>query len=381
MVPSHTSKIKILHLITDLDVGGAEIFLHKLLSVIDRDTFDNLVVSMTDIGIIGKKIQKLGFSVSSLGMRKGFPSFKGFKVFSKILKQEKPDIIQTWMYHADLLGVLTARKQKPSKLIWNIRCSNVNFSQYRRLTSWVVKLCVWFSSCPDAVIVNSLEGYKHHLSLGYHPKRWEIIPNGFDSQKFAPDNQARKAVRKELGLTEKSFLIGMIARMDPMKDHPTFLMAAVQLARKYPNVYFILVGEGITDHNPLLKFYLTKDVLANRLFLLGYREDIAKITASLDIATSSSQGEGFSNVIGEAMACGIPCVVTDVGDSAYLVQDTGLVIPPNNPWSMAEAWESLLNLPLSDREELGLKAMKRIKKVFDLHSINKRYEELYCDLI
>lgn len=373
-------KIKILHLITDLDSGGAEIMLFKLLSAMNRDSFDSLVVSMTDIGPIGKKIEKVGIPVWPLKMRKGVPSWKGFQAYWKILGRSKPDIIQTWMYHADLLGTLAGRNKKNSKLIWNIRCSNMDFSQYRRLTYWVVKLCAWFSSLPEAVIVNSKQGQAHHRQMGYHPKRWELIPNGFDLQNFTQDPQARKDVRKELGLKENSILIGMIARFDPMKDHQIFLAAATQMARENPDIFFLLVGEGVTVENSFFRSFLTKDQLSGRLFLLGYRDDIARLNASLDLATSSSRGEGFPNTIGEAMACGVPCVVTDAGDSAYLVGDSGFIVPSKDSQALLEAWKRLLGLGLEERKALGSKARQRVEDLFDLDKIAAKYETLYRQL-
>lgn len=376
-----SGKMRVLHLITDLNPGGAQLALFKLLSGMDRNRFENEVVSMTDIGIIGKKIEKLGLNVQALGMQKGFPSWEGFITFYRLLKQKKPDILQTWLYHADLMGVLAGKRQQSIRIIWNLRCANMDFSQYPRLTQWVVRFCSWASSFPDAVIVNSKQGYRYHLGLGYHPKRWEVVPNGFDLQVFSRDIQAREAFRKELGLEEKDFLIGMIARFDPMKDHQTFLAAALELARNRPGVHFLLAGEGVTGENPFFSRVVQPDQLGGRLFLLGYRDDMASIFSALDLATSSSYGEGFPNVIGEAMASETPCVVTDAGDSAYLVADTGIVVTPQNPKALAEGWEVLMHLPPSKREELGRKARERISIFFNLPQITQRYEELYRELL
>ncbi|MFH0787165.1 MAG: glycosyltransferase [Pseudomonadota bacterium] len=377
IINPQSRKIKVLHLITDLDPGGAEIMLFKLLSAMNRDIFDNLVVSMTDIGPIGKKIEKLAVPVWSLKMRRGVPSWKGLKTYWGILARNKPDIIQTWMYHADLLGALAGKNKRTSKLIWNIRCSNMDFSHYRRLTFWVVKLCAWFSSFPDAVIVNSKQGQEHHHELGYHPKRWELIPNGFDLQNFIIDPQARREVRQELGLEENSILIGMIARFDPMKDHQVFLAAATQLVHENTAIFFLLVGEGVTVENSLFRSYLNKDQLGGRLFLLGYRDDVAKLNASLDLATSSSCGEGFPNAIGEAMACGVPCVVTDTGDSAYLVGETGISVPPRDPEALAEGWVRLIDMKETGRKALGMAARERIDRFFSIGKVAAQYEALY----
>jgi glycosyltransferase involved in cell wall biosynthesis len=376
-----SGRIKVLHLITDLDPGGAEWMLFKLISAMDQTFFENGVVSMADLGIVGKRLEELGIKVWTLGMKKGVPSLRGSVNFFKILKTEKPVILQTWMYHADLLGTLARIRYRSLKLIWNIRCGYMDFSQYRRMTLWVVKLCARLSSLPEAVIVNATEGKEQHQRLGYHPKRWELIPNGFDLQRFNLNPEARIAVRKELGLGEETLLIGMAARFDPMKDHQNFLSAASALAEENSNVCFLLLGEGITGENPFFRTYLNHGPLSGRLFLLGFREDVARITAALDIATLSSFGEGFPNAIGEAMACRIPCVVTDVGDSAYLVGDCGEVVPPRDPKGLLEAWKKLLNLSSHDRQTLGLRARKRVKNNFDLKIIAESYKKLYLQVL
>jgi glycosyltransferase involved in cell wall biosynthesis len=189
------------------------------------------------------------------------------------------------------------------------------------------------------------------------------------------------AVRKELGLKEESLLIGMAARFDPMKDHQNFLSAASALAEENENVCFLLLGEGITGENPFFRDSLNHGPLSGRLFLLGFREDVARVTAALDIATLSSFGEGFPNAIGEAMACGIPCVVTDVGDSAFLVGDCGEVVPPGDMQGLLEAWKKILNLSRHDRQALGLRARKRVENKFDLKIISESYKKLYLQVL
>jgi glycosyltransferase involved in cell wall biosynthesis len=379
--PSPHRRIKIIHLITDLDPGGAEMMLYKLLSVMDREAFDQQVVSLTRVGVIGEEIRALGWPVDSLGMKRGVPSPAAFLKLTVLLRKEKPNILQTWLYHADLLGTLVKPWIKRARLVWNIRCSYMDFSRYPYLTRRVVQVCTRLSSRPDAVIINSKAGRELHIRRGYRPRRWVWIPNGFDVNQFRFDPAAREEVRHELGLTAGAPLIGMIARLDPMKDMDTFLRAAVRLQEKVPGVFFLLAGSGQEPNHPFFRDHPLGKVLGSRLFLLGYRKDIPRILSALDLAVSTSLGEGFPNAVGEAMACGIPCVVTDVGDSSFLLGEGGIAVPPGDAEGMAAAWERLLGLSVQERRMIGRKGRQRIETSFNLEGVRFRYERLYRDLM
>lgn len=375
-------RIKVLHLITDLDPGGAEMMLYKLLSRSDRDHFDHRVVSLTNVGVIGRRIEALGWPASGLGLRLGGPpSWQALRRLAAIIRRTGPDILLAWMYHAALLGSLVRRGPGGPQVLWNLRCAEMDFSRYRRLTAWVVKACAWCSSRPSAVIANSEEGCRLHQGLGFRPKQWAVIPNGFDLGQFRIDHDVRLEIRAELGLAPDSLLIGLVARFDPMKDHATFMAAASRLAKNNPQVVFLLAGPGVDRNNPFFKPYLEAAPLRQRLLLLGFREDIPRLTAALDLATSSSSGEGFPNAVGEAMAGGVPCVVTAVGDSAYLVGDTGRVVPPRDPEALVRGWEELLALTPSGRGELGRRARRRIEQYFDLDQVTRKFEDLFRETL
>lgn len=220
-----------------------------------------------------------------------------------------------------------------------------------------------------------------HIELGYSANKMVVIPNGFDLSEFKPNPMARQAVRDELGISEGSQLIGLIGRFDPQKDHHNFVKAAAILLSQSPEVHFILCGDGITWENIELTDWIEEAGIRENCHLMGQREDIPLITAALDIATSSSCSEGFPNVIGEAMACGIPCVVTDVGDSALIVGDTGLVVPPKNPQALAGAWQKLLELGPENKVQKGMSARHRVQENFSLPLIVGRYENLYQEII
>ncbi len=369
------SKIKILHVIAGMNTGGGEMMLYKLLCKIDNKKFDNIVVSMTDIGNIGEKIKSLGLRVEILGMKKGFKgflSYSGLLKFKTIVKEYKPDIIQTWMYHADLFGLIIGKLYK-IPVIWNIRCSNMELSFSTKI---VVKLCSLLSKLPEAVIINSNSGKEYHKEIGYFPKKWKIIQNGFDIGKFQPNKNAKLLISEELKIRVDSILIGMIARFDPMKDHKNFLKAFSLIAKKYDNVYGILAGDGTDNKNPELNNIINELNIEDKIYMLGRRDDVNLLLSGIDILSSSSYGEGFSNSIGEAMACEIPCVVTDVGDSALIVGETGVVVPPKDHKALAEGLLKMIELG-ENRKNLGLMARKRIIDNWPIDKIVKKYEYLY----
>jgi glycosyltransferase involved in cell wall biosynthesis len=266
-------------------------------------------------------------------------------------------------------------------VIWNIRNTNIDFSQYRRLSGLVVRACTWMSGWPQVVISNSHAGRDFHIRLGYRPRRWAVIPNGIDTRVFKPDADAARWFRQELNLAPDTFLIGQIARYDPMKNHEGFLQAAGVLVRSGCKAHFVMAGEGVTDENTALLEVADQQALKGRVHMLGRRNDIPHLAAALDLFSSSSSGEGFPNVVAEAMACEVPCVVTDVGDSAFVVGETGWVVPPHDPAAMAKAWGNCLALPESERNAVGARARQRVCDHFSLEEMVSAYSRLYRDII
>jgi len=356
--------------------------LFKLVTRMDRGRFRCCVVSMTDQGPVGRKIAAAGIPVFSLGMGPGRPTIGGLGKLYRLLRLEKVDVLQTWLYHADLLGLLVGRMAGVRRVVWGIRCSDMHLRNYRPLTALTVRLCGFLSSLVDAIVVNSEQGKDVHRRRGYHTDRMLLIPNGFEVDRFRPDASSRDWLLKELGIPPQSVLIGMVARYDPMKDHAGFLQAAARMAGMLPSVHFVLVGKGVQDDNPGITCMLDEESLKGRVHLLGLRQDIPRIMAGLDIAVSSSAfGEGFSNTIGEAMCCGVPCIVTDVGDSGRIVGETGIVVRPRDPEALAGAMLRLVMSGREARKSLGEKARERILRNFELTSVVNRFERLYEALV
>ncbi len=379
---SGTVAIKIVHVISGLSTGGAEMMLYKLLSRLNQASFTSAVVSLVPIGPIGEKIQALNVPVRTLGMRRKVPNPAGLYRLARWLRQDPPDLIQTWMYHADLLGGLAAKFAGGIPVIWNIRHGTFDDQGGKWSSHWTMKACIPLSRwLPTRIVCCSEASQRMHISVGYAADRMVVIPNGFDLTAFKPNPAARLSVRRELDIPAEAFLIGQVGRFDAQKDHWTFIQAAAQLLAYSPGVHFLLCGDGITWGNAELAGWIATTGIGHRCHLLGHREDIPRLTAACDIATSSSShGEGFSNVIGEAMACGVPCVVTDVGDAALIVRETGRVVPPQNPEALAQNWRALLELGREGRERLGRAAHSRIGENFNLPVIVAKYQKLYEEI-
>ncbi len=370
--------IKLAHIITTLDTGGAEMMLYKLLSRMKRARFHNTVIVLARNGSVGEKIAALDIPVHALHLRRGVPNPLAVLKLARVLRRLRPEVIQTWMYHADLLGGLANQLATRAPLAWGIRHSNLEPQYNKRSTLLVAKLCARFSRVlPARIVCNSEIACTNHIAFGYEPSKMLVLPNGFDLAAFQPDAQARIAVRRELGLHTETLLIGLVGRFDPQKDHRNFIEAAGRLHKIFPAVHFVLCGERITRENEDLRRWIKAAAIETHCHVLGRREDIPRLTAAFDIATSASVGEAFPNVIGEAMACGVPCVVTEVGDSARLVGDTGRVVPVRDAAALAESWCELLALKHDARAQLGLAARARVQAHFALDVIVQRFEEFY----
>lgn len=355
--------------------------LYKLVRDTDRSKIDSHVACLVDGGSVAGLIRALGIPVTGLGMRPGVPDPRGLWRLASLLRRWRPDVLQTWLYHADLLGLVAGLLAGVPAIGWNVRCSAADALHLSGRSGWTVRTLARLSRLPAVVVANSHAGIEFHRGLGYHPKRWEMIPNGFDLARFRPDAESRRAVRAELGIVDETPLIGLIARFDPLKDHVTFLRAAAMVALRIPNAHFVLAGTGVDAQNVLLSTLVADLNLAGHVHLLGERTDIARLTAALDIATCSSSAEGFPNVIGEAMACAVPVVATNVGDARTVIADTGVMVPPGDPELLAGAWQQLLGYAPERRAELGRRARERIALNYEIKMITRRYESLYAELV
>lgn len=369
-------------IITHLSTGGAETMLLKLLQKMDRGRFTSTVISLVGLGEIGPRIQALGIQVHALGMTPGIPDPLKLLRLVRLLKQLQPDVVHTWMYHADLLGGLAARLAGVRAIAWSIRHSNLAPEHNKRSTLLVVKACARLSRwVPHRILTCSERARSVHVAAGYRADKMVLIANGFDLTRFVPDAAARVSVRAELGLTPDTPLVGVVARDDPQKNLLGFVQAAAAVHSALPNCHFVLAGQGIDTTHAALGQAIAQAGLQHHVHLLGRRDDVPRLMAALDVLASPSHGEAFPNVLGEAMACGVPCVVTDVGDSADIVGDTGRVVMAADMADLARQLLAVLQMPAEPRQALGARARVRVQDCYELGEVTRRYEDFYSELL
>jgi glycosyltransferase involved in cell wall biosynthesis len=375
------TSLKVVHIITGLCTGGAERALYNLLQGGLNKDFDSIVISLSDKGTLGAKIEALGVPVFALGMPVGRPTLGSIIKLRQLIKKLQPDLIQGWMYHGNLVATLAKFfSSKNVALVWNVRHSLYHIEDEKKLTQLVIKANRFFSKSVDTLLYNSQVSRQHHEEFGFSAKHGLVVPNGINCQQFCFSVEARQRIRTELAIPSKALVIGHIARFHPIKDHAIFLQAAVDVAKKHPNAYFLLSGRGVCLKNTEVTQRIPSS-LQHRFHFLGERTDVADLMSCMDILCSSSRGEAFPNVLGEAMATGIPCVATDVGDSALIISDTGVVVSPRNEVALADGIEKLLALDKIELQELGLKARSHIVDNFALKTIVEQYSNLYKVLV
>ncbi|MGB8131554.1 MAG: glycosyltransferase [Candidatus Angelobacter sp.] len=370
-------QLSILHLITTIACGGAENQLQQLVQASDGRLFCHTVVSLHGGGPIADELKAMGVEVHSLGLKRGSLSLSGMVRLVPMLRRLRPDVLHCWMYHACLMGAAASRMARTPSLVWGLRAAHTDLSDYSFMTRSVIRLCARMSSWPQAIVVNSRTAREAHRLLGYNTRRMKVIPNGIDTRQFAPSPESRCAVRQELGLRDDHVLVGMFSRFDPMKDHASFFRAAAAVHQHYPAARFLLAGVGITADNAALMGMVSENSLQDATFLLGQRRDIPRLSSALDVACLSSWTESFPNVVLEAMSCGVPCVVTDAGDSASIVGDTGRIVPVRDTDALAEALAALVGMDFVQRAALGQKARERMLHCFAVERAVQEYESLY----
>jgi len=372
---------RLLHIITGLSTGGAERSLYSLLAGGLADHAENHVISLSGNGEFGARIARLGVPVHALGLKGGRNPVAALTELRRLVREVSPEVIQGWMYHGNLAARF-ARSMAPSKprLAWNIRQTLYNLSAEKRGTQLVIRAGKWLSKSPDAVLYNSEVARQHHETFGYSSGNGQVIPNGFNTSLWRPDLAMRAQTRTILGLDEDAIVIGFVARFHPMKDLGSLLQAVAPLMVDNPHVHLVIVGRGNEPDNPTLApFYL--GLPSARVHILGQREDIPSLMPSFDIFCLSSNSEAFPNVLGEAMACGVSCVTTDVGDSHLVVGDTGRVVPPSEPEALREGLAAMITLSPGERSALGDLARSRIQQNFSLSATVRRYTSLYDSIL
>jgi glycosyltransferase involved in cell wall biosynthesis len=370
--------LHVVHVISGLERGGAETVLTRMLPRLRHTGQEHVVVSLSGEGPMAPRLRKAGIPVAALGMASWWGRAGALVRLWRLVRAIRPDAVQGWMYHGNL-GAVAARSLAPGRpaLLWNVRHSLDDVANEKPMTRRVIRANARLSRWPGTILYNSGVARRQHEAFGFEPSRGRVIPNGFDLEALQPDPDAGRAVRRELGIPEKATVIGNVARFHPMKNHAGLLAAARELAASDPGLHLVLAGPGVTCDTPALGEARTGP-LADRLHLLGERENITALMNAFDLfCLPSAWGEAFPNAVGEAMACGVPCVATDVGDARELIGAAGRVVPAGDAAALTGALRELLALPAAERRALGGEARERIAEHFSLDFVAGRYRDLY----
>lgn len=378
-----SQNLKVLHIITSMNTGGAEAMALKLLKAL-KPSVNSCVVVLMERGTLSEQLDALNIPSHYLGIKKGkLPSLGAVKNLCRYAKEFRPDVVQGWMYHGNIAASLTKIVLNPQPaLIWNIRQTLNEKKPEKGLTGFLIKISARLSKMPTQIVYNSSLSAIQHEIIGYRKNASVVVPNGFDLQLFKPNFQKRREVRSELGISPAVKLIGHVARHHPMKDHINFLSAAKKVSDKQDDVCFVLAGHKLDSGNKEIMEFIRELKLEEHIILLGECADTARIMSSFDVFVSSSAwGEGFPNVVGEAMASGVPCVVTDVGASSYVVGEFGIVVPPANSVALADAVLEMLAHSPEAYAHKAEEGRKRMAAQFSIEQVAASYFTLYRNAV
>jgi glycosyltransferase involved in cell wall biosynthesis len=365
--PKAGERLKLVLLIRSLAAGGAERQLVSLAKALDKKVFDITVVCLYGGGPFEEDLRSAGVPVISLGKKGRWELFGFLKRLIAALRKLQPDILHSYMSGQNVLAVLLKPVLPGTRIVWGVRASNV------RLRDWLDKLSfrleVMLSRFADLIVFNSAAGRDYHLSAGFAASRTDVIPNGVDPRFFACEPKSRSILRAAWKIPEDSFVIGIVGRLNPMKDHWTFLRAAVIFAGRRPDARFVCIGNGPAKYLQDLRSFTDQPALTDKVVWHPFLDDMPAAYKALDICCSSSAyGEGTPNCVIEAMACGVPCVVTDVGDSRLIVNDLGIVVPPKNPEALADAWATMAR-QITDKPYLHVLVQESVASRFSVSSL------------
>lgn len=370
--------MKVVHIITGLNDGGAEGVLARL--CLHAKEVNHVVISLMDEGKYGSILKAANIPVYSLGLNSSKPN--PMKLFSlvKLIRKESPDVVQTWMYHADLFGGIAAKLAGVKAVFWGVRHSVLEKGKSKRSTIVIAKLCAWLSSfIPTRIICCAEKALQIHVGIGYEKSKLIVIQNGYDLSKFKPSDGLRITTRNQFGIVKETSLLGMVGRYDPLKDHENLLRSLFFLKDK-SHVKCLLVGKGLSQDNADLIKIINEYDLKDTVILAGQQTDIPAIMNALDIHVLSSSSEGFPNVLTEAMACGTPCVTTDVGDASIIVGETEWVVPAKEPRALASAILGVLEEQQSNPQAWQARkraCRERIVNKFSIDNMVESYHQVW----
>lgn len=369
------NEIKVLHVINGLHVGGAETALLRLLEYENRSVLKSQVYSLLGDGKIGEQMRAKQISTLNCDKRTSFA--KSLVPLLRYCRAERPDVLQGWMYHSNLVVTIVAKLAKIPVHGWNIRHSVDNLRAEKPLTAKLIQVGAKLSTKPNWIIFNSRRSAEQHRRLGYATDRSTLIPNGFDTSIYRPNEALRASFRSQNQLSPEDLVVGIVGRYHPHKDIPGFVKAAEIVGKAVLQARFVLIGRQMDTRNEELNHLVASTGIGLKFRLLGEQQNAGLLITAFDVNVSSSIGEGFPNGLAEGMSCGVPPVCTDVFDSEWLIGDTGFVVPPSKPGQLADAIETVLRLSPNERRKLGQAARKRIEQMFSMDLSVSLYEKLY----
>lgn len=367
--------MKVLHVVLGLGNGGAEGALFRL--VLADTENEHVIISIMGDGVYGERLRNAGIELHSFDVPRGKIKISAIFQTYKLIKRIRPDVVQTWLYHADLLGGILAKAAGVRSIVWGIRHSNLDPKLNSRLTVLMAKLSAVLSKfVPSKIISCSIKAAEVHQAIGYRKDKFAVIPNGYDLNKLKYSESSRSIFREKWGVKDSEFLFGMIGRWTPLKDHKNLFMA-ISILSKASTVKFkcALVGSSIDKDNNDLISLIDEFGIADYVLLTGSVTDVSVPLSGFDALVLPSAGEAFPNVVAEAMACSKPCVVTDVGDAAYIVDAYGWVVPPKNSQALASAMVKAITLyeNLEKWQSLQLACRERIVNNFSIDAMKTSF--------
>ena len=374
------STATVLHVITGLNMGGAELALAQLAGSARRH--GHVVVSLGGEGAVGPRLRAAGIPVHAMGLGRSAALATAIPRLVRILRRERPGAVQSWLAHGNFVATMAhafARSKVP--LLWNIRQSLSDLALEKRSTQMLIRFNARISRKPVFILYNSHLAATQHEMIGYASDRRRIIANGFDLRRFAPSAERRRATRASLGIADHEIVVGLVGRFHPTKNHAAFFAAASRIAETEPDVRFLFAGPGVTAGNPDLIATIADPRILERCLLLGLRHDLPALNNAMDIACSVSIGESFSNTLGEAMASGVPCVITNSGDSIHILGDGGIVCADSGPQAISDAVCAMIRAGPEHRRQRGEIARARMEARYSLETMVTHYEDLYDEVL
>ena len=369
----------VLFLIRSLNAGGAERQLVVTAKGLAERGHKVTILTFYGGGFYEAELTGSSVQLISLNKKGRWDLLAFFYRLLKVLHQQRPQVIYSFLNSANILAAIYQPFLSSCRIVWGVRASNMDLDQYDWLSRWLYWVECRLARFADVIIANSHAGLEYAVQHGFPKQKMTVIPNGIDTERFYPDKSKGEPLRQLWGIANDEFLIGVVGRIDPMKGIPTFLEAAARLKQQHDNVRFVWVGDGESRYKNAM-YELAMKLGVNDIVWAGWHTDMLAVYNAFDMASSSSYGEGFPNVLGEAMACGVPCVVTDVGDSGLVVGETGKVVSAKDSEALSTTWHEVLSLDDDELKKLSAKARARVVSEYSMESLlNKTEDALFYE--